>query len=80
MNMDKINKIIVIFIWVIGIYFWIVKDFWYVVVGIFVLHLIEVFIKGISVGSKAGKSKLYSVIMTLIFGFTWWLPVQKEFD
>ena len=38
------------------------------------------FTKGISIGTKAGKSKVHSIIMTLIFGFTWWLPVQKEME
>lgn len=76
--MDKINKIITIIIWLAGAYLWIFKGFWYIVAGVFALHLIEVFVKGISVGTKAGKSKSYSIIMTLIFGFTWWLPIQKE--
>jgi len=38
------------------------------------------FAKGISIGIKAWKSKVHSIIMTLIFGFTWWLPVQKEME
>lgn len=78
MKMDKINKIITIAIWIIGVYLWITRGFWYIVAGVFALHLVEVFAKGIPVGTKAGKSKLYSIIMTLIFGFTWWLPIQKE--
>ena len=78
--MGKVNKIIVIIIWGIGIYLWIAKGFWYIAIGLFALHFIEVFIKGISVGTKAGKSKMQSTIMTLIFGFTWWLPIQKEME
>lgn len=78
--MEKVNKILVIIIWIIGIYFWITKGFWYIAAGLFALHLAEVFIKGIPVGLKAGKSRAYSIIMTLIFGFTWWLPIQKEME
>jgi len=78
--MEKVNKIITVIIWGIGIYLWIAKGFWYIAVGIFILHFLEIFIKGIPVGTKAGKSKMYSVIMTLIFGFTWWLPIQKEME
>jgi hypothetical protein len=40
-----------------------------------ILHTTEVFLKGWSAGEKAGYSKTYSAIMTLIFGFTWWLYI-----
>lgn len=76
--MDNINKILTIAIWIVGIYLWVTSGFWYIVAGVFALHLIEVFVKGISVGTKVGKSKFHSIIMTLIFGFTWWLPIQND--
>lgn len=78
--MEKINKILTIVIWLVGIYLWVTKGFWYIAVGIFALHFVEVFIKGIPIGAKAGKTKTHSTIMTLIFGFTWWLPIQKEME
>jgi len=78
--MDKVNKILTIFVWAAGIYLWIANGFWYVAAAVFALHLAEVFMKGIPIGKRAGKSISYSVIMTLIFGFTWWLPIQKKLD
>ena len=76
--MDLVNKIVTILIWIASIYLWVTKGFWYITAFLFALHFAEVFIKGVSVGTKAGKSKFYSVIMTLIFGFTWWLPIERE--
>ncbi len=78
--MDTINKIITILIWIASIYLWITKGFWYLTAAVFILHFFEIFVKGIKVGTKAGKSKMYSVVMTLVFGFTWWLPIQKEME
>lgn len=78
--MEKTNKILTIIIWIVGLCLWVTKGFSYIVVGVFALHYLEVFLKGIPVGIKAGKSKLYSVVMILTFGFTWWLPIQKEME
>lgn len=78
--MNYVNKVITLLIWVVGIYLWAAKGFWYIAAAVLALHLAEVFIKGIPVGVKAGKSKVYSAVMTLVFGFTWWLPIQKKLN
>lgn len=75
---DKINQIITIVLWIISILIWIENDWWYLAIGIFTLHLIEVFVIGVNVGKRARKTTIFSVIMTLIFGFTWWLPIQRR--
>ncbi len=78
--MWKAAKIITILIWIVSIYLWAAKGMFYIAAAVFALHFAEIFLKGIPIGIKSGKSKLYSTIMTLIFGFTWWLPVQKEME
>jgi len=49
----------------------------YIVFGtLLLIHTLEVK-KGLSVGKENGFSSSTSVIMTLIFGYTWWVPVKK---
>jgi hypothetical protein len=72
MNNPLVHKTLVVVIWLVALYLGISKGSWLLAIAIAVLHTIEVFIKGISVGTRAGKSKLYSVIMTLVFGYAWW--------
>ena len=40
-----------------------------------VTHPLELFIS-IPIGNKAGLSTTRTVINTLLFGFTWWLPLK----
>jgi len=76
--MEKINKIVVILVWIAAIYLWLANGLWYIPAAILALHIVEVFVKGIPIGKKAGKSNGYSILMTLVFGFAWWLPLQNE--
>lgn len=70
--------VLALLLWIISIMIWFYLGWWYFTVFLFVLHLAEVFLKGVKVGKKAGKPVIHSVIMTLIFGYTWWLPIQKR--
>ncbi len=72
MNNPLVHKTLVAVIWLASLYLGISKGAWLLAVAIAVLHTAEVFTKGISAGTKAGKSKLYSAVMTLIFGYAWW--------
>jgi len=49
---------------------------WWVVLLVWtILHPLELAIS-LPVGKKAGVSLEKTIVMTLIFGFTWWLPVK----
>lgn len=49
---------------------------WSIFAGLFVLHTAE-----INIARKIGRGKNISllrvVVKTLLFGFTWWLPLKK---
>jgi hypothetical protein len=47
-------------------------------IGIAVLHFMETILIGVKTGVKYGKNTVYSIFMTLVFGFTWWLPLHKQ--
>jgi len=78
--MKKIGKVIVILVWIAAIYLGATKGLWHILFAILALHIVEVFVKGLPIGKKAEKSVIYSILMTLIFGFTWWLPLQRELE
>ncbi len=62
-----------LFIWAGALYLIIVHDFWYLLLALLLLHTGELIWTGYKRGIKAGYSGIYSVLMTLIWGFTWWL-------
>lgn len=66
-----------IIIWVVAFYLLISSNWWYLLGMIVVLHVIELPLKGYQAGVKAGYSGLYSSVMTLVFGFTWWLYLSE---
>lgn len=72
MNNPLVHKALVAIIWLVALYLGISRGSWLLAIAIVVLHTVEVFTKGINAGTRAGKSKLYSVIMTLVFGYAWW--------
>jgi hypothetical protein len=53
-----------------------IQTAWWVVLLVWtILHPLELAIS-LPIGKKAGVSLERTIIMTLIFGFTWWLPVK----
>lgn len=73
-----ISQTVTILLWVLSLYLMLGMDFWLLFGFILALHVLEVFLQGYKKGIKAGYSGIYSVIMTLIFGFTWWLYLDDE--
>lgn len=49
---------------------------WAGVLVLFFIHASEIFVS-FKIGKAAGLSSQRIVIKTLLFGFTWWVPLQK---
>ena len=45
---------------------------------LFAMHAAEYFLKGRQVAASHGLSAAEGVAQCLAFGFTWWLPLEKE--
>ena len=71
-------KISSILMWILLIWLWIGKDLWYIFVIMAFLHILEVVGKKHVIGVDAGDSKIKAILFTLIFGFGYWLPIQKN--
>ncbi len=75
---ERMERISALGFWAIGIAMWAVKGWWYVCAAVFALHFVELFVKGLAVGKRAGKPLAETVAMTLTFGYTWWLPLDRR--
>jgi len=53
-----------------------VRTVWWVILLILMTHFLEL-PKSIPIGKEAGSSLFKTVIYTILFGLTWWLPLQR---
>lgn len=52
---------------------------WYwLLIGLILLHLGELFLIGIQTGRKTGMPGWKAVLFCMLFGFIWWLPLQRQ--
>ena len=78
MNRSKISQAAVLALWVILVVLTVVGGWWQPLAVLFLLHLAEVFFTGWRTGKEYGVAPAKSVILTLIFGVTWWGPLRKK--
>ncbi len=64
-------------LWGAGLYLWIEHNWWYLFVILAALHVIEAVTVGPKVGKEHDRSYLISFLTTLVFGFTWWVPLRN---
>ena len=53
-----------------------VRTVWLVILLILMTHVLEM-PKAIPIGKEAGCSLAKTVIYTMLFGLTWWLPLKR---
>ena len=63
--------------WAGALYLIAIYDFWYLLLALLLMHTGELIWTGYNRGLQAGYSGIYSILMTLIFGFTWWLYLDE---
>ncbi|HOQ10467.1 MAG TPA: hypothetical protein PLG09_10120 [Syntrophomonadaceae bacterium] len=68
-----LSRLATLLCWAAALYLIAVHHFWYLLLAILLLHAGELVWTGYRRGIKAGYSGIYSVFMTLLWGFTWWL-------
>ncbi len=71
---------IILVLWLASIILTILYMWWYLLVILFTIHILEAIFIGTKVGRENGRSTLYSFIMTTVYGFIWWLPIKKSIE
>jgi len=72
------NYLLTLLLWGVAIVFGLKRVFPYLFWFLLALHFIELVVTGYRTGRKYGVSAGRSIVMSMIFGFTWWLPLQKQ--
>lgn len=76
--MDKktkgiIAKIGTAIMWIGFALLWIFLNWWFITVGMLIIHLGEAIFIGIKKGKEHGYKPVTSFFLTWLLGFTWWL-------
>lgn len=78
MNKDLVGRLIAILLWVTAVILWGVKGWWYIGAVLFIIHFVEIFAVGVKTGRGSGKPFFFSIVMTMVFGVTWWGPLRRK--
>jgi len=68
-----------VFLLILGRYLWPDDSFksWFLFIGMFIVHTIEIPAASLKIGKEKGIAVPIVVLKTILFGFTWWLPLKK---
>jgi len=50
---------------------------WLFFIGMLIVHIIEIPMVSLKIGKEKGVPVSIVVLKTILFGFTWWLPLKK---
>lgn len=73
-----LHRLATLLCWSAAIYLMVAQHFGYLFLVMALIHVSELFITAYRRGIKAGKSGGYTILMTLIWGYTWWLFLDEQ--
>ncbi|MGM0431409.1 MAG: hypothetical protein ACQEQU_01705 [Spirochaetota bacterium] len=69
--------VIMILLWAVAIIVQISWSWWYLLVLLLAVNVLEYLFVGLWVGKKTGTNPWGNFLMCLVFGFVWWLPLRR---
>ncbi len=69
---------VTILLWIGAILLSIFSGWYWLLAGLFLLHLAELFLIGIKMGRRTGMPAWKSTLFCMLFGFIWWLPLRRQ--
>ena len=73
-----LQRVFVLITWAVVLTLFLLRLTWIPLSVLAAMHLIEIPLAGVPRGGKAGFTVLHSGVMTLLFGFTWWLYLDSS--
>lgn len=73
-----LQYVLVILLWIAAVVLWASGVTFWAFGAIAILHAAELFIIGLRTGREYGVSAVRSIVLCLLFGFVWWLPIRKR--
>lgn len=67
-------------LWLGAAAMWRAFGLWHIAAAALTIHVVEVPVAGLPVARRAAIHPVRAVVMTMIFGFVWWLPVRRRLD
>ena len=68
----------VLLLWIAAIVLWATGVTFWLFVALAALHTAELLIIGFRTGREYGISASRSIMMCLMFGYIWWLPIKRK--
>ena len=68
----------VILLWIAGVVLWATGVTFWLFGGLAILHTLEFFIIGYRTGKQYGTPILRTIVLCLLFGYIWWLPLRRR--
>lgn len=73
-----INYVITWVLWLAAVVLWAAAGFPWLFVFLFFLHLAELLVIGWRTGRQYGVSAGRSILMCMLYGYNWWLPLRRQ--
>lgn len=70
--------VIMVLLWVVAVIVQISWSWWYLLVFLLAVNLIEYLLLGLWYGRRNGVNPYLNFFMNLIFGFVWWMPLKQQ--
>jgi hypothetical protein len=69
---------LVILLWIAAVVLWATGVTFLLFAVLAILHTVELFLIGYRTGRAFGVSPARSVVLCLLFGYVWWLPIRHK--
>lgn len=69
---------LVLLLWIAAIVLWATGVTFWLFVALAALHTAELLIVGFRTGREFGVPAVRSIVMCLLFGYVWWLPIRRK--
>ncbi len=73
-----INYFITVLLWILSIILWAAGIFPWLCIGLLIIHFAELIVIGYRTGRAMNNSPATSILMCMLFGFFWWLPLRRS--
>ncbi len=73
-----INYVLALVLWLVSIVLWSSLSFPYVFYLLFGLHFVELVAIGFRTGRAHGVSAGKSILLCMLYGYLWWLPMRQQ--
>lgn len=72
------SYLITLLLWLVAIILWATLSFPYLFYLLAVLHFVELIFIGLRTGREYGVSTGKSILMCMLYGYNWWLPLRRQ--